>query len=191
MNKIFTTLLMALGLVAVSCAQPRQKMENKAKQDKNIVVAYFSATGNTAAVAKTLAAVTGGTLYEITPQQKYTDKDLDWNDSTSRSSVEMHDQKARPKLKADDADIADCSIVFLGYPIWWDEAPRVVNSFIESHDLKGKTIIPFATSGGSSIVNSVRVLKKTYPSLRWQEGRLLNHESDDYIKDWAESAIGE
>lgn len=104
-------------------------------ENKPLVV-YFSTTGTTAQAARTIADVTGGALYEIEPEHAYTSDDLDWNDRQSRSSVEMNDPKSRPALKPTKADIGDYDVIFIGYPIWWNQAPRVVNTFIESHDLR-------------------------------------------------------
>lgn len=104
--------------------------------DKHILVAYFSATGTTARAAEKLADLTGGELYAITPVESYTSADLDWNDMQSRSSAEMNDPKARPAIKGKKENIADYDVIFIGYPIWWDLAPRVVNTFIESHEPK-------------------------------------------------------
>ena len=154
--------------------------------DKHILVAYFSATGTTARVAEKLADVTGGELYAITPAESYTSADLDWNDKQSRSSVEMNDPKSRPALKGKKENIADYDVVFIGYPIWWDLAPRVVDTFIESHELTGKTVIPFATSGGSTLAGSAAALKKSYPALNWKEGRLLNRTDEKTIRTWIE-----
>lgn len=154
--------------------------------DKHILVAYFSVTGTTARAAEKLANVTGGELYAITPAESYTSADLDWNDQRSRSSVEMNDPKSRPAIKSKKENIADYDVVFIGYPIWWNLAPRVVNTFIESHDLTGKTVIPFATSGGSTLAGSAAVLKKAYPALNWKEGRLLNRADEKTIRTWIE-----
>ena len=154
--------------------------------DKHILVAYFSATGTTARAAEKLADVTGGELYAITPVESYTSADLYWNDKQSRSSVEMKDPKSRPALKGKKENIADYDVVFIGYPIWWDLAPRVVNTFIESHNLKGKTVIPFATSGGSTLAGSASALKRSYHSLNWKEGRLLNPTDEKTICTWIE-----
>lgn len=154
--------------------------------DKRILVAYFSATGTTARAAEKLADITGGELYAITPTESYTPADLDWHDKQSRSSVEMNDPKARPAIKGRKENIAGYDVVFIGYPIWWDLAPRVINTFIESHDLKGKTVIPFATSGGSTLAGSAAALKKAYPALNWKEGRLLNRADEKTIRTWFE-----
>ena len=153
-------------------------------QNPTTLVAYFSATGTTARAAEKLAKITGGELYAITPAQPYTPADLDWNDSQSRSSVEMNDLKSRPTIKSKKENITDYDVIFIGYPIWWNLAPRIINTFIESHDLKGKTVIPFATSGSSTITGSVAALKKTYPSLNWKEGRLLNRADEKSIRAW-------
>lgn len=138
------------------------------------LVVYFSATGTTARAAQRIARETGADLYEIRPAKAYGAADLDWRNARSRSSVEMNDPKARPALAAPAADLSDYEVVYLGYPIWWDMAPRVVQTFLENHDLKGKRIIPFATSGSSGIANSVSELRKAYPELDWREGRLMN-----------------
>lgn len=153
------------------------------KADK-VLVAYVSMTGNTAKAAQLLAKVSGGELYEIVPEKRYTEDDLNWNNKQSRCYVEMHDLKFRPALKAKKADIVTYDVIYLGYPIWWNIAPTLVNTFIEAHNLKGKTVIPFATSGGSTIDNSAKELKKAYPDLDWKEGRLLNGANEKTIGEW-------
>ena len=188
MNKIILTLAAAMTMGFAACAQ--SKGEKKMQTENKPLVVYFSATGTTARAARVIADVTGGALYEIVPQEAYTPKDLDWNDRQSRSSVEMNDSQARPALKDTKVDVAACDVIFIGYPIWWDQAPRIVNTFIESHDLKGKTLIPFATSGGSGISNSVKELRKAYPDLEWQDGKLLNGTGREAIRDWAGDVIG-
>lgn len=106
---------------------------------------------------------------------KYTAADLDWHDKKSRSSVEMDNKKARPKLKDSVKNLSQYDTIYLGFPIWWGVAPRIINTFIESNNLKGKTIIPFATSGGSQIEGAVKNLRTTYPSLTIKDGKLLNN----------------
>ena len=160
-------------------------MNNKQSNHK-ILVVYFSATGTTARVAERLADITNGTLCAILPVDPYTSADLDWNHTRSRSSVEMNDPKARPAVGGEKWDANDYDVIFIGYPIWWDLAPRIVNTFIESHDLKGKTLIPFATSGSSSIANSVAALKREYPALNWKEGCLLNGANEKTVRDWVD-----
>ena len=172
-------------MATATFAQQKQDMNSKQSNHK-VLIAYFSATGTTARAAQKVAAATGGELYAITPAQSYTDADLDWHDTRSRSSVEMSDPKARPAIKGKKENIADYDVVFIGYPIWWNLAPRIINTFIESHDLKGKTVVPFATSGSSSIANSAATLKHTYPALKWKEGRLLNRTDEKTIRTWIE-----
>ena len=157
---------------------------NAQKKGGKTLVAYFSATGTTEKAAKQVAEVIGGTLYEIQPVKKYTSADLNWHDKSSRSSVEMTDAKSRPALSSKPENLADYDTVYIGFPIWWNLAPRIINTFIESGDFSGKTIILFATSGGSSISNSEKELQKTYSNLKWQKGKLLNGATKEDIKQW-------
>ena len=182
MNKIILTLAAAMTMNFAACAQ--NKRDGNMQTDNKQLIVYFSATGTTARAARTIADVTGGTLYEIVPQQSYTSDDLDWNDRQSRSSVEMNNPQARPVLKDTKLDVAAYDVIFIGYPIWWNQAPRIINTFIESHDLNGKTLVPFATSGGSGISNSVKELRKIYPDLEWRDGKLLNGASRNSIQNW-------
>ena len=138
------------------------------------LVVYFSASGTTAAVAKTLAEAADADLYEIKPQVPYTRTDLDWTNKKSRSSVEMNDKSFRPALADRNAPVEDCDIVFLGFPIWWYTAPTIVNTFLESYDFTGKTIILFATSGGSGLGKSASDLKASAPGAVIRDGKLLN-----------------
>lgn len=180
-------LLSAVGIATATYAQQNRNMNDK-KSNNKILVAYYSATGTTARAAEKLAEITGGDLYAITPAKPYTDADLDWHDRQSRSSKEMNDPKSRPSLGGKKSDTAGYDTVFIGYPIWWDLAPRIINTFIESHDLKGKAVIPFATSGGSTIAGSAAALKQSYPELDWKEGRLLNRINESSVRDWLETA---
>ena len=189
MNKIMLTLAAVMAMSLAACAQDKGE-QNMQSGNKPLVV-YFSATGTTAKAARTIAEVTGGTLHEIVPQQAYTAADLDWNDSQSRSSAEMNNPQARPALKDTKLDAAAYDVIFIGYPIWWNQAPRIIDSFIEGHDLTGKTLVPFATSGGSGISNSVNELKNAYPDLEWQDGRLLNGASRNIIRDWVSDVMKE
>lgn len=163
---------------------------NDGSNGKSVLVAYFSATGTTARVAEKIAVATKGQLYEIVPEKPYSQADLNWQNSRSRSSVEMNDPKARPSIKSgENVDTEHYDVIFIGYPIWWDMAPRVVYTFIESHNLKGKKLIPFATSGSSSIQGSVASLRKEYPSLEWSDGRLLNNASDESVRRFVDDCL--
>ena len=151
------------------------------------LVAYFSASGTTAKAAKVLAKATGADLYEIKPAGPYTRADLNWMDKGSRSSVEMNDKHSRPALADSDAPIAGHDIIFLGFPIWWYMAPTIINSFLESYDFSGKTIVLFATSGGSGLGKSAAGLRPSAPGARIVDGRLLNGRlSENELKSWIE-----
>ena len=140
-----------------------------------ILVAYFSCSGTTREAARELAAVANADLYEIVPEQPYTDADLNWNDRQSRSSVEMRDVTSRPAIAGRVSGMEKYDVVFIGFPVWWYIAPTIVNTFIESHDLAGKKVVPFATSGGSGFGNTAQDLKRSVASSAViREGRLLN-----------------
>lgn len=152
---------------------------------KKALVAYFSASGNTAKAAKTLAKAAAAALYEIKPAVAYTRADLNWMDKTSRSSVEMADKQSRPALADTDAPVADCDVIFLGFPIWWYVAPTIINTFLESYDFSGKTIVLFATSGGSGLGQSADGLRSSAPGARIVNGRMMNgHLSEANLKNW-------
>lgn len=139
------------------------------------LVAYFSASGVTRKVSKTLAEAVGADIYEIKPELPYTNADLNWQDSKSRSSVEMADKAFRPAIADNDANIADYDVVFVGFPIWWYIAPTIINTFLESYDFAGKTIVPFATSGSSGIGETVKYLKGSVDaSTTITAGKMLN-----------------
>ena len=152
---------------------------------RKILVAYFSASGVTKGVAQRLAKVEGADLFEIRPAVPYTQADLNWTDKKSRSSVEMNDPLSRPEIAEMLPNMADYDTVFVGYPIWWYVAPHIINTFVESYDLSGKTLVAFATSGGSGIGKTVEELKKLYPDANWKDGKLLNNISDKELVDWA------
>lgn len=147
---------------------------------KKALVAYFSASGVTAKAAKALAGAAGADLYEIKPKVPYTQADLNWMDKRSRSSIEMNDKASRPPLADTDARIADYDVIFLGFPIWWYVAPTIVNTFLESYDFSGKTIVLFATSGGSGLGRSAAGLRGSVAAdARIVDGRMLNGRLDE------------
>ena len=137
------------------------------------LVAYFSASGITKKAAEKLAKEQGADLFEIRPVQPYTDADLNWNNSQSRSSVEMKDSSSRVEIAARVPDMAGYDELFLGFPIWWGVAPHIINSFLEDYDLTGKTITPFATSGGSGYGRSNEELKPSAPGAVWNPGQMI------------------
>ncbi len=152
-----------------------------------ILVAYFSCGGDTKHVAEQVAAACGGDVYEIKPKVPYTEADLDWKDKDSRSSVEMR-ALSRPEIEGSVHNMASYDTVFVGFPIWWYMAPMIVNTFLESYDFSGKTVVPFATSGGSGIIKAEAVLKaRCAPDTKWLDGRLLNDMSAADIKAWVDS----
>ena len=151
------------------------------------LVAYFSASGVTASVAEKLAKAAGADLFEIKPEVPYTDADLDWTDKKSRSTIEMNDPASRPAIKEKLANMADYDVIFVGFPIWWYVAPTIIDTFLESYDFAGKTVVPFATSGGSGMGKTVAVLEKVAPKANFKPGKMLNRASETDVKDWVRS----
>lgn len=177
--------LIIAGLALQSHTNDKQTEKNEnQKNGTKVLVCYFSATGTTEKAARRIAEITGGTLHNIEPAKLYTDADLNWRDSLLRSYVEMHNRDFRPALKDSVTDMSDFSVVFIGYPNWWNTHPTIINTFIEANDLQGKTVIPFMTSGGSNIINSENQLHEAYPGIKWAKGLLMNNVSDDDIKCW-------
>nr|WP_302666939.1 flavodoxin [uncultured Agathobaculum sp.] len=149
------------------------------------LVAYFSASGITAKAAKMLAKAAEADLYEIKPAVPYTRSDLNWMDKNSRSSVEMQNKSSRPALADTDAKIESYDVIFLGFPIWWYIAPTIINTFLESYDFTGKTIVLFATSGGSGLGQSAEGLQNSAPSAKILDGRMLNGRLNEAeLKNW-------
>lgn len=188
MNKILIGCLALTGTIFTSCEGNKSDSTATDEADNsNVLVVYYSATGTTKKAAEKIASLTDGTLLEIEPEQIYTAADLNWHDQNSRSSIEMKDMTSRPAIKNEKINLGNVETVFIGYPIWWDQAPRVVNTFIDSNDLKGKTIITFCTSGGSTIDGSTGTLRETYPDLDIVQGLCFNSSSDSEVKLWIES----
>ncbi len=153
---------------------------------KKLLVAYFSASGVTAAAAKKLAAAVDADLLEIRPEIPYTDADLDWTNKNSRSSLEMNTPASRPAIAAQEANMEQYDAVFVGFPIWWYTAPTIIHTFLESYDFSGKTIIPFATSGGSNLGKTKDKLKASCPGATVVAGKLLNGTvTEDGLRKWA------
>ncbi len=159
--------------------------EPQGKQGKALV-AYFSCTGNTKALAETVAKALNADVYEIRPEKAYTAEDLNYNDESTRSTVEQKDDNARPALADKNANIAAYDTIVLAYPIWWGQAPRILDTFVESYDFSGKTIVPICTSGGSDIGSSADYLKgHTKGTGSWKNGKLFSRNaSESEIRDW-------
>jgi flavodoxin len=171
---ILATCCLMMGACAQNSKQSNNQTIKQSSNMKNTLIVYFSATGTTKAATQRLAKEHNADLYEITPEQPYTAADLDWRDKTSRSTIEMKDKSSRPAIKGRCENIAQYDTVWIGFPIWWYTAPTIVNTFIEAHDLSGKVLNVFATSGGSGVSGSYNDLKKAYPQYTWGESRLMN-----------------
>ena len=151
------------------------------------LVAYFSATGVTAKVAEKLAEAIGADIYEIEPAVPYSRADLDWQNAKSRSSVEMSDPASRPAIAGKRDNMADYDTIFIGFPIWWYVAPHIINTFLESYDMTGKTIIPFATSGGSGMGKTNEKLQPSCPNSKLIEGKVFKKSaSNSELAAWAD-----
>jgi len=185
--------LLVLLLVLTGCQKPvddpKEPVHNNdpvAVEDKVLVV-YFSATGTTEKIAETIADITGGELIKIVPEEQYSLQDLKYNDNNSRSTREQNDKSVRPEI-ANDISLEGCKILYLGYPIWWGQAPRILDTFVESHDFSGITVIPFCTSGSSDIGESDDYLAELAKSGNWLQGRRF---SGSTAKETLESWIKE
>lgn len=206
--KIIATLLMILSILAFAgCSKTNDTAEepaepetaqaeeqetasdetasNDAQSGSDILVVYFSATGTTKGVAEKIASITGADLYEIKAAQEYTDADLDWNDSDSRTTHEQNDKSVRPEIGSDPVSLEGYSTIYIGFPIWWGEEPRIMDTFVESYDFDGKTMIPFCTSGGSGIGMSGKNLEANAGSGNWLDGeRFGGGVSEEELQAW-------
>lgn len=199
--KKFAIIMVLTALFSCGTAQNKEnKQENNGATETTTVteqiqnnntmkalVTYFSASGVTRNAAKQVADIIGADLFEITPEQLYTDADLDWRDKQSRSTIEMNDKNSRPAIKDGGKvkNLDQYDVVYVGFPIWWYTAPTIINTFIEANDFTGKIIVPFATSGGSNIKKACEDLQATYPSYKFGEGKLLNSINKVDIERWA------
>lgn len=214
MKKIFSLLLtVTLCVFLMACGNKNKPENNKATNDvsikeatqtvendiqmsentediadgNNILVIYFSATGNTKAIAESIADGLHADTYEIVPQEPYTDADLDYNNNNSRSTQEMSNPSARPEISGTIDNFEQYDTVFIGYPIWWGEAPRILDTFVESYDFTGKTVVPFCTSISSGVGSSANRLESLAGSGEWVDGQRFNEtESADKVQEWAE-----
>lgn len=152
-------------------------------------MAYFSASGTTAKVAKDLAAATGADLFEIAPENPYSSADLNWQDKKSRTTIEMNDESCRPAIAGEVADMGSYDTVFVGFPVWWYVEPRIIDTFLEAYDFTGKTVVPFATSGGSGLGRAPERMQALAPEAKVLAGGLLNgRPSQAKLSEWAENA---
>lgn len=186
---VLTTLCLCFGLVG--CTDDDNTTDKIPEgTNGNVLVAYFSATNTTKGVAEKIAVSTGGTLYSITPAQPYTSADLNYSDRNSRSTKEQNDPTARPEISGSVENMEQYDIVFIGYPIWWAEAPKIIYTFLESYDFSGKTIIPFCTSGGSGVGNSANNLHGSASGATWLDGTKLSGSASQSSIDNYVSGLG-
>lgn len=189
---ISLTIIALIAFEAIACSGIKQKNNNIMEKNntKTVLVAYFSATGTTRAAARRLAKAADADLFEIVPMHLYSSEDLDWTNKKSRSTIEMNDRDSRPAIKDKVENWAQYKTIYIGFPIWWYTAPRIINTFMESYDFKGKTVIFFATSGGSNITKAWKDFSATYPDANWKEGKLLNSILDTELEKWVKSNEG-
>ena len=154
------------------------------------LVAYFSASGVTAGLAKKLTSAIGADIFEIKPEVPYTQADLDWTDSKSRSTVEMKDKSCRPAIAEKCGGMADYSVVFVGFPVWWYREPSIIDSFLEAYDFTGKTIVPFCTSGGSGLGDTEKIMQSVAKEAKITGGkRFASTASETELAEWAKAFI--
>lgn len=189
MKKSITSIFLALFTLVIMINISCTAQNNKNNKEMKILVSYFSATGTTKAVAEKIATAMNADLYEITPKVPYTTADLDWKNKESRSSVEMKDKKFRPEIADTKAKIEDYDVIYIGFPIWWYVAPTIVNTFLESYDFSGKTVVLFATSGSSGFGKTVEELKVSCsPTTVIKEGKVFSsNSSESDVTNWINS----
>lgn len=176
--------------LSTTSAQETEQAETTepASTGSSSAVVYFSATGNTADIARQIAEVLSCDIYEIEPTDPYTEEDLNYNNDNCRANLEQNDDSARPDILSDLSSIADYETIYLGYPIWWGTNPKIIQTFLETYDLSSKTIYTFCTSGGSGIETSISDLKTNYPALNIVEGKRFSATDDaSVIQEWIES----
>ena len=164
-----------------------KKEDTEQPQKSKILVAYFSCTGTTKAVAEKIAELTGGDLYEIVPSDPYTAADLNYNNNNCRANREMNDPSARPVIAGDSIDLSAYDTVIIGYPIWWGTMPRIINTFLDTYDLSGKTVLPFCTSGGSGVSKSVSDIRSAEPGANVKDGLRASGTNDRNLEGWLRS----
>ncbi len=157
------------------------------ENEEKVAVVYFSGTGNTREVANLLAKEANADIFEIIPENMYTADDLNYNDDNCRANQEMNDDSARPAISNDLSVVSEYDVIYLGYPIWWRTAPRIIQTFIENYDISGATLYMFCTSGGSGIESSISDLQKLYPDMNIVDGKRLNDATETDIREWIES----
>ena len=191
LNKLFLMICLMSVLCAFSAVYAEQA-EQSPVEERDVLVIYFSATGTTKGVAEKIAALTDADIFEIVPAEPYTAADLNWNDRNSRTSVETDDPACRPVIDGEPVDLEGYSTIFIGYPIWWGDIPRIMSTFVESYDFGEITMIPFCTSGGSGVGQSDKHLEEQAGSGKWLKGtRLQGNISEEALLNWISEKIKE
>ena len=184
LNVLFFVICLMAVLSGFSAVNAQQS-EQSPVEERDVLVIYFSATGTTKGVAEKIAALTKADIFEIVPVQLYTVADLNWNDRNSRTSIETDDSSCRPEIAGEPIDLEGYSTIFIGYPIWWGDIPRIMSTFVESYDFEEITMIPFCTSGGSGVGQSDKHLEEQAGSGKWLKGtRLQGNISEDALLSW-------
>ena len=188
-------LLLMICLMSVLCAFSAvyaEQTEQSPVEERDVLVIYFSATGTTKGVAEKIAALTDADIFEIVPAEPYTAADLNWNDRNSRTSVETDDPSCRPAIEGEPVDLEGYSTIFIGYPIWWGDIPRIMSTFVESYDFGEITMIPFCTSASSGVGQSDKHLEEQAGSGKWLKGtRLQGNISEEALMSWISEKIKE
>ena len=180
-----SALIFVLAMLLFCLSTAAAFAEQSPVEERDVLVVYFSATGTTKGVAEKIAKLTGADIYEIVPSQPYSAADLNWNDKNSRTSLETNDPACRPEIAGEDPDLKGYSTIYIGYPIWWGDIPRIMSTFVEKYDFDEITMIPFCTSGGSGVGRSDDNLKEQAGSGEWVEGTRLNGNiSEDDLQKW-------
>ena len=182
---IMAAVVMTASLAASGSTVHAETETADSASHSDVLVAYFSATGTTKSVAEKIAAVTGGDLYEILAAEPYSDEDLNYNDSSSRSTKEQNDKSVRPEIGSEELSLEGYTTLYLGFPIWWGEEPRILDTFVETYSFDGITVIPFCTSGGSGIGRSGSNMEELAGSGTWLEGeRFSGSVSEEELQTW-------
>ena len=186
-------LFLMICLMSVFCGfsvVSAERAEQSPVEERDVLVVYFSATGTTKGVAEKIAELTDADIFEIVPAEPYTSADLNWNDRNSRTSVETDDPSCRPEIDGEPVDLEGYSTIFIGYPIWWGDIPRIMSTFVESYDFGEITMIPFCTSASSGVGQSDKHLEEQAGSGKWLKGtRLQGNISEEALMSWISEKI--
>ena len=196
MKKVLASIMavmLVLAMTSCSGGNSGASGDDQAAQqntDVRSIVVYFSCTGNTKAVAEEVAAQTGSELHEIVPEEPYTEEDLNYNNDNCRANIEMNDPESRPAISNTIENFSEYDTIYIGYPIWWGSLPRIMNTFLDTYDFSGKTIVPFCTSGSSSISQSVSVIREAEPEAQIKKGLQISSAGADdssyEVRKWLE-----